>query len=54
MAQGAEAKDANDHLIYDQATGELAYGVDSNGSDTATIARLGINSELEQNHIQLI
>ena len=54
MAQGAEAKDANDRLIYDQATGELAYGVDSNGSDTATIARLGINSELEQNHIQLI
>ena len=53
MAQGAEAKDANDRLIYDQATGELAYDADSS-SAAVSIARFGVNSELEQNHIQLI
>ena len=53
MEQGAEAKDANERLIYDQVTGEPAYDADSS-SAAVSIARLGINSELEQNHIQLI
>ena len=52
MAQEAEAKDANERLIYDQATGEPAYDADSS-SAAVSIARFGINSELEQNHIQL-
>ena len=53
MAQEAEAKDANERLIYDQATGEPAYDADSS-SAAVSIARFGVNSELEQNHIQLI
>ena len=53
MVQEAEAKDANERLIYDQATGEPAYDADSS-SAAVSIARFGINSELEQNHIQLI
>ena len=53
MVQEAEAKDANDRLIYDQATGEPAYDTDSS-SAAVSIAHFGINSELEQNHIQLI
>ena len=53
MVQEAEAKDANDRLIYDQATGEPAYDADSS-SAAVSIARFGVNSELEQNHIQLI
>uniref|UniRef100_UPI0028E9B6A7 family 16 glycosylhydrolase n=1 Tax=Cardiobacterium hominis TaxID=2718 RepID=UPI0028E9B6A7 len=55
FVKGTEAKDADDRIIYNQATGELAYDADGNGSDAAvTIARLGINTELEQNHIQII
>ena len=52
---GKAAQDANDHLIYDRATGELAY--DPDGSDAAaavTIARLGANHDLENTNIHII
>ena len=52
---GKEAKDANDHLLYDRATGELAYDPDGSGSAAAvTIARLGANHDLDHNGIQII
>ena len=52
---GKEAKDANDHLLYDRATGELAYDPDGNGSAAAvTIAHLGANHDLDHNGIQII
>ena len=52
---GKEAKDANDHLLYDRATGELAYDPDGSGSAAAvTIAHLGANHDLDHNGIQII
>jgi len=55
FVQGKEAKDANDHLIYDRTTGELAYDPDGNGAAAAvTIARLGANHDLEHNNIHII
>ena len=52
---GKEAKDANDHLLYDRTTGELAYDPDGSGSAAAvTIARLGANHDLDHNGIQII
>ena len=39
FVKGREPKDANDHLLYDRATGELAYDPDGNGVAAAvTIA----------------
>ena len=52
---GKEAKDANDHLLYDRTTGELAYDPDGSGSAAAvTIAHLGANHDLDHNGIQII
>ena len=52
---GKEAKDENDHLLYDRTTGELAYDPDGSGSAAAvTIARLGANHELDHNGINII
>ena len=52
---GKEAKDENDHLLYDRTTGELAYDPDGSGSAAAvTIARLGANHDLEHNGIHII
>ena len=52
---GKAAQDANDHLIYDRATGELAYDPDGNGAAAAvTIARLGANHDLENTNIHII
>ena len=52
---GKEAKDENDHLLYDRTTGELAYDPDGNGAAAAvTIARLGANHELDHNGINII
>ncbi|WP_314262081.1 immunoglobulin-like domain-containing protein, partial [Cardiobacterium hominis] len=55
FVKGREAKDANDHLLYDRATGELAYDPDGNGAAAAvTIARLGANHDLENTGIHII
>ena len=55
FVKGREAKDANDHLLYDRATGELAYDPDGNGAAAAvTIARLGANHDLENAGIHII
>ena len=52
---GKAAQDANDHLIYDRATGELAYDPDGSGAAAAvTIARLGANHDLENTNIHII
>ena len=52
---GKAAQDANDHLIYDHATGELAYDPDGSGAAAAvTIARLGANHDLENTNIHII
>ena len=52
---GKAAQDANDHLIYDRTTGELAYDPDGSGAAAAvTIARLGANHDLENTNIHII
>ncbi|WP_314910988.1 immunoglobulin-like domain-containing protein, partial [Cardiobacterium hominis] len=55
FVKGKAAQDANDHLIYDRATGELAYDPDGSGAAAAvTIARLGANHDLENTNIHII
>ena len=55
FVQGKAAQDANDHLLYDRTTGELAYDPDGNGAAAAvTIARLGANHDLENTNIHII
>ena len=55
FVKGKAAQDANDHLLYDRATGELAYDPDGNGAAAAvTIARLGANHDLENTNIHII
>ena len=52
---GKAAQDANDHLIYDRATGEFAYDPDGSGAAAAvTIARLSANHDLENTNIHII
>ena len=53
--KGKAAQDANDHLLYDRTTGELAYDPDGNGAAAAvTIARFGANHDLENTNIHII
>ena len=55
FVKGKAAQDANDHLIYDRTTGELAYDPDGSGAAAAvTIARLGANHDLENTNIHII
>ncbi|MDO4643938.1 MAG: glycosyl hydrolase, partial [Cardiobacteriaceae bacterium] len=55
FVKGKVAQDANDHLLYDRSTGELAYDPDGNGSAVGTvIAKLGIGYELEHNAIHIV
>ena len=55
FVKGKAAQDANDHLLYDRTTGELAYDPDGNGAAAAvTIARFGANHDLENTNIHII
>ncbi|WP_314889048.1 Ig-like domain-containing protein [Cardiobacterium hominis] len=55
FVKGKAAQDANDHLLYDRTTGELAYDPDGSGAAAAvTIARLGANHDLENTNIHII
>ncbi|MDP8101964.1 calcium-binding protein, partial [Phocoenobacter atlanticus] len=43
-----EAKDANDHIIYNTTTGELSYDADGSGSDSAQVFAI------LDNHVSLL
>ena len=43
---GAVAKDASDHLLYDTATGNLYYDADGSGKAVATLIAVFDNNAL--------
>ena len=55
FVKGTSAQDADDRLLYDQSSGELAYDADGSGSQAAIVfARLNGGVELEHHHIQIV
>lgn len=55
FATGKTAQDADDRILYDKISGELAYDADGNGSSAAVlIARLSADTELQHQHILIV